>query len=172
MNYYFTIPTPFGDMLAAIDDNASLTGLWFVGQKHYPSVDTSLIDNYLSTCPSTITHTRTTLTEQLQTYASGTLKGFNVPISLHGTPFQVAVWQLLRSIDYGTTTTYGDLAKKIALQLGKPSMSAQAIGQAVGRNPIALVIPCHRVLGSNGKLTGYAGGVERKVAFLQLEGSL
>lgn len=91
-------------------------------------------------------------------------------LSLQGTPFQQKVWQLLLEIPYGSTLTYGELAVRIARETGVERMSAQAIGQAVGRNPIALIIPCHRVVGAGGKLTGYAWGVERKKWLLEMEG--
>ncbi|MCD7755687.1 MAG: methylated-DNA--[protein]-cysteine S-methyltransferase [Firmicutes bacterium] len=91
----------------------------------------------------------------------------SVPIQLVGTPFQNAVWALLRAIPYGETVTYGQLAR----QLG-PAMSAQAVGQAVGRNPVSILVPCHRVIGAGGKLTGYAGGLDKKYALLRLEGAI
>ena len=88
-----------------------------------------------------------------------------------GTPFQRLVWEELRRIPYGTTTTYGALTKKIASALDRPSMSAQAVGSAVGRNPISILIPCHRVVGADGSLTGYAGGLDKKAFLLRLEGA-
>lgn len=88
---------------------------------------------------------------------------------MEGTPLQKAVWEELKRIPFGQTTTYGDLAKAIALQRGQTAMSAQAIGQAVAANPIAIIVPCHRVIGKNGRLTGYASGLERKKALLDLE---
>lgn len=88
---------------------------------------------------------------------------------MEGTSFQKAVWEELKKIPFGQTTTYGNLAKAIACQRGQTNMSAQAIGQAVGANPIAIIVPCHRVVGKSGNLTGYAGGIERKKALLDLE---
>lgn len=172
MNYYFIIPTDFGDMLASINEDSFVTGLWFVGQKHYPSIDPSQIHHHVHTCPPSVTQTRLQLIQELEAYACGSLKHFHLRIKPQGTPFQEAIWHLLTTIEYGTTTTYGALAKKIALQLDRPSMSAQAVGQAVGRNPLTIIIPCHRVLGSDGTITGYAGGTDRKIRLLQLEGSL
>ena len=93
----------------------------------------------------------------------------DLPLKPEGTAFRTLVWDLLLEIPYGKTVSYGDLAKKAADVLGKPRMSAQAVGQAVGANPIAIVIPCHRVLGADGSLTGYAGGIHYKKALLQLE---
>ena len=105
----------------------------------------------------------------LDGYFAGRRPDFAPPLKPQGTPFQELVWQLLLGIPYGATTTYGELAQAVARRLGKERMSAQAVGQAVGHNPIAVIIPCHRVVGSKGQLTGYAGGLERKKALLELE---
>lgn len=105
----------------------------------------------------------------LDDYFAGRRPDFAPPLKPQGTPFQELVWQLLLGIPYGATITYGELAQAVAQRLGKERMSAQAVGQAVGHNPIAVIIPCHRVLGKNGQLTGYAGGLERKKALLALE---
>lgn len=94
----------------------------------------------------------------------------DIPLCLKGTAFEMRVWSLLKTIPYGTTTTYGTLAHKICEQLGREHMSAQAVGGAVGRNPISIIVPCHRVLGAQGQLTGYAGGLKLKQQLLQLEG--
>lgn len=91
-------------------------------------------------------------------------------IRLEGTPFQLMVWELLQEIPYGATTTYGSLATRVAQRMGRAHMSAQAIGGAVASNPISILVPCHRVVGANGRLTGYAGGLERKCALLEREG--
>ena len=91
------------------------------------------------------------------------------PLALCGSDFRKSVWKIIRQIPYGQTMTYGQIAKEMARQMGVAQMSAQAVGSAVGRNPISIIIPCHRVVGSNGSLTGYAGGVERKAALLALE---
>ena len=93
------------------------------------------------------------------------------PLHMSGTPFQMAVWETLREIPYGQTTTYGAIARKIARQRGLSKMSAQAVGQAVGRNELSILVPCHRVVGTNGSLTGYAGGIDKKIQLLQLEGA-
>jgi methylated-DNA-[protein]-cysteine S-methyltransferase len=90
---------------------------------------------------------------------------------LRGTAFQLEVWALLQKIPYGETTTYGALAAALAAKQGLPSMSAQAVGNAVGRNPVSLIVPCHRVVGTSGSLTGYGGGIDRKVKLLELEGA-
>lgn len=105
----------------------------------------------------------------LDQYFSGKKPFIIPPIKLEGTEFRKSVWAVLQTIPYGVTTTYGDIGKEIAKQQGKDTMSAQAVGGAVGHNPISIIIPCHRVIGSNGKLTGYAGGMERKKYMLDLE---
>ena len=107
--------------------------------------------------------------EWLDLYFAGKCPSFTPPLAPKGTPFRQEVWQLLLDIPYGKTTTYGELAGKLAARRGLKSMSAQAVGGAVGHNPISLIIPCHRVLGSDGSLTGYAGGTDKKQALLELE---
>jgi methylated-DNA-[protein]-cysteine S-methyltransferase len=101
---------------------------------------------------------------QLEEYFAGERKAFDLPLDLHGTPFQRAVWERLLEIPYGSTTTYGELAR----ELGRPDR-ARAVGAAVGRTPVPIVVPCHRVVGADGSLTGYGGGLERKSALLALE---
>ncbi|HIR45503.1 MAG TPA: MGMT family protein, partial [Candidatus Ventrisoma faecale] len=96
---------------------------------------------------------------------------FMPPMHMLGTAFQKEVWEILRTIPYGETTTYGGIAAKIAKKRGLPRMSAQAVGNAVGRNELSILIPCHRVVGTNGSLTGYAGGIDKKTALLKLEGA-
>ena len=105
----------------------------------------------------------------LDVYFSGHEPDFTPPLHPAGTPFQRTVWALLGQIPYGETTTYGALAQTLAARGGLASMSAQAVGGAVGHNPISLMIPCHRVVGTNGSLTGYGGGIARKVKLLELE---
>lgn len=106
----------------------------------------------------------------LDVYFSGRAPDFVPPLHLIGTPFQMTVWELLLQIPYGQTVSYGALAKRIASQRGVRRMSAQAVGGAVGRNPIAIIVACHRVIGSDGRLTGYAAGLEKKKALLRCEG--
>lgn len=111
-----------------------------------------------------------TLTEKwLDIYFSGNIPDFLPPLSLKGTDFQMCVWQKLSRIPYGKTVSYGALAKDIAAETGKEKMSARAVGNAVGKNPIAIIIPCHRVIGADGSLTGFAGGLEIKKELLRLE---
>lgn len=105
----------------------------------------------------------------LDSYFRGENPTVTVPLSLEGTSFQQMVWKLLLTIPYGETRSYGSIAKEIAAQLGKEKMSAQAVGQAVGRNPVSILVPCHRVVGRNGNLTGYAGGMEKKIWLLEHE---
>ena len=121
-------------------DDAGLVGLWFAGQKHF--------------APG-LTQAREQETP---------------PLHLTGTEFRMAVWSLLQEIPYGEVTTYGELARQLAQRLEVPHMSAQAVGGAVGHNPISLIVPCHRVIGADGSLTGYAGGVDKKRRLLALEG--
>ncbi|HJV66000.1 MAG TPA: methylated-DNA--[protein]-cysteine S-methyltransferase [Geomonas sp.] len=179
MTYRCTIDTPLGPMTAAAEDDA-IVGLWFDGQKYFPAGAADWTE-----APGLAAFAA--LREQLQCYFSGDLnpiltlalplkgrEGQGAPVKLtldpKGTDFQKAVWEVLLRIPVGTTVTYGDIARQIAAQRGRPSMSAQAVGSAVGHNPISILIPCHRVLGCNGKLTGYAGGLDRKEALLRLEG--
>jgi methylated-DNA-[protein]-cysteine S-methyltransferase len=105
--------------------------------------------------------------EQLRAYFAGELTRFTLPLALHGTPFQRLVWEALGTIPYGTTISYRELAR----QVGRPR-SVRAVGQANGRNPVAIIVPCHRVIGADGRLTGYGGGLERKEALLALEASV
>ena len=107
------------------------------------------------------------MTEQLGAYFAGRLRQFSVPLDMRGTSFQRRVWELLCDIPYGETRSYG----QIAHALGRPN-SARPVGQAIGRNPVAIIVPCHRVIGSNGKLTGYGGGLHKKQALLELEAAV
>ncbi len=161
MKWECSIRTPLGEMIARLEQDG-LCGLWFVGQKYAPddTGDRKRDPNH----PVFVT-----LRSQLTAYFAGQLRGFDMPLAPRGTPFQMAVWALLRTIPSGETTTYGALARRLAEQREGRIPSAQAVGGAVGRNPIAIIIPCHRVVGANGSLTGYAGGLDRKAALLTLE---
>lgn len=163
MIYCSDYSSPLGTITLA-SDGEGLTGLWFSGQKHYGA----------GLSPETICSERPfyAVKRWLDAYFSGARPETLPPLQPQGTLFQRAVWQLLLAIPYGETTTYGALARELACQRGCEHMSAQAVGNAVGRNPISIVIPCHRVLGANGALTGYAGGVERKQWLLALERDL
>lgn len=148
--------TPLGPILLS-SDGTSLTGLWLEGQKYYPE-ELSQTGTFAPDCP-----VFSQVSDWLAAYFAGKRPDPDeVPLSPAGTAFQRQVWTLLREIPYGKTVTYGGLARKMAARLGRESMSAQAVGNAVGRNPISILIPCHRVLGADGSLTGYAGGLERK----------
>jgi len=105
----------------------------------------------------------------LDLYFSGNIPDFTPPLSLNGTAFQLEVWNILLGIPYGQTISYGDIAKQLAARKKVPHMSAQAVGNAVGKNPIPIIVPCHRVIGSDGSLTGYAGGLDKKSFLLSLE---
>ena len=157
--YCKTIATPLGSMLLAAGD-AGLAGLWFEQQRHHPDaagwqVVTS--QRWLDQAE-----------EELQAYFRGLCRRFATPrVAAWGTPFQQRVWDALAAIPWGATTSYGALAA----QLHQPQ-AARAVGAAVGRNPWSVMVPCHRVLGSDGSLTGYAGGLERKRDLLRREGVL
>jgi methylated-DNA-[protein]-cysteine S-methyltransferase len=150
---------PLGAMLVAATDQG-VCGVWFVGQRHGPDATAWRED---------AAHPMLRLAvQQLEQWFAGQRKDFELPLDLRaGTPFQQSVWQALLAIPRGGTTSYAALAR----ELGRPR-AARAIGAAVGRNPVSIVVPCHRVLGTGGALTGYAGGLERKTALLQLEGAL
>lgn len=162
MQYTSRYLSPLGRMLLA-SDGESLTGLWFEGQKYYPV--------HLSHQPKEQElPVFSTAARWLDVYFDGQNPTFDVPVRFDGTAFQNDVWRILAAIPYGQTLTYGDIAKILAAQRGLAHMSAQAVGGAVGHNPISIIVPCHRVIGTNGSLTGYAGGLDRKRALLALEG--
>jgi len=152
-----TIDTPLGPALIARSAKG-LTGFWFEGQKDHPGdlpqVPNNPDDPLLQACQT-----------QMRAYFEGRNLQFDLPLDLHGTPFQQRVWQALLHIGPGHLSTYGELAR----QLGSPQAS-RAVGAAVGLNPVSVIVPCHRVVGSQRTLTGYAGGLDRKVALLQREG--
>lgn len=158
MQYMSRYASPLGGITLA-SDGQHLTGLWFDGQKYFPA----------------LAHEERMLPvfEQcslwLDAYFRGENPDFMPSLVLHGSPFRLAVWEVLRTIPYGETVTYRDVARELARQRGLAHMSAQAVGSAVGHNPISILVPCHRVVGANGSLTGYAGGIEKKLALLRLE---
>lgn len=161
MDYIYHYTSPLGGITLA-SDGKSLTGLWFDGQKHF--ADTLSAENSEAELPifgQTI--------RWLDIYFSGKNPDFTPPLKMRTTPFGKAVWEIMLTIPYGETITYGEIADKIAKQKGIERMSAQAVGGAVGRNSISLIIPCHRVVGTNGSLTGYAGGIDKKIKLLTLE---
>ena len=150
-----TIDSPLGAILLARTAKG-LAGAWFEGQKHHPGTFAAPErpeDALLAQAAA-----------QLQTYFAGGDHGFDLPLDLHGTPFQRAVWGALLAIDAGDTRSYGEIAAAIG-----SASAVRAVGGAVGRNPVSVIVPCHRVVGRDGSLTGYAGGVQRKQALLALE---
>jgi methylated-DNA-[protein]-cysteine S-methyltransferase len=162
MNYIHHYASPLGGITLASDGD-SLTGLWFDGQKHFPH-------NLAAESTEAELPVFTQTVNWLDAYFSGKEPDFMPPISLHTTPFRKAVYDILLTIPYGHTMTYGEIANIIAEQRGIQRMSAQAVGGAVGHNPIGIIIPCHRVIGADGSLTGYAGGLDRKIKLLESEG--
>lgn len=162
-------PSPLGNIVLA-SDGASLVGLCFDGQpstprwlgSHFPAIPVAdradVADPVLRQA-----------SEWLDAYFGGAKLPSAPPLALIGTPFQRAVWRLLLSIPYGQTTTYGALAAELARTFGHDRMSAQAVGHAVACNPVMLIVPCHRVVGAGGRLSGYAGGQERKQRLLRME---
>jgi methylated-DNA-[protein]-cysteine S-methyltransferase len=148
--------SPLGPMLLAASD-AGLAGVWFEGQRHLPDCSAWPVE------PENLLLRKAML--QLDEYFTGTRTRFELPLDLQGgTAFQQSVWQALLSIPPGGTTSYGALSRSVG-----QAAAVRAVGAAVGRNPVSIVVPCHRVLGSDGSLTGYAGGLERKEALLRLE---
>ena len=155
--------SPFGPMTLAAT-HAGLAGVWFDGQRHLPPE--------LATPTSWPANTRHPVlkktTEQLTQYFAGRRQVFDLPLDLSGgTAFQQSVWQALLTIKSGHTSSYGSISKSVG-----NAAAVRAVGAAVGRNPISIIVPCHRVLGADGSLTGYAGGLDRKTALLRLEGVL
>ena len=157
MQYTRHYLSPLGDILLA-SDGEGLTGLWFEGQKFYArGLDAEHEEKSLPVFERAA--------DWLDTYFSGKEPGYTPPLRLSGTPFQRRVWEKLLEIPYGGRETYGDLARRCGLS----GAAARAVGGAVGRNPVSVIVPCHRVVGADGSLTGYAGGTERKAKLLALE---
>jgi methylated-DNA-[protein]-cysteine S-methyltransferase len=150
-----TITTPLGGLLLARTEQG-LAGAWFTDQKyHVGTLDAPERphDELLKRAA-----------DQLGAYFAGESNGFDLPLDLHGTPFQQSVWRALLTIGHGATRSYGDVARQLGLPAG-----VRAVGSAVGKNPVSVIVPCHRVVGSDGALTGYAGGLDRKRSLLLLE---
>lgn len=159
MEYIYSYSSPLGKITMS-SDSQSLTGLWFDGQKYFPH---SLKGNekLIPVFKDTI--------KWLDIYFTGRCPEFTPPLKLKGTQFRKLIWNMLLDIPYGTTVTYKDIAENTAYCKSIAHMSAQAVGGAVGHNPISIIVPCHRVVGSNGSLTGYAGGIDKKLKLLTLE---
>ena len=162
MIYKTHYDSPLGGMLLSAGDKG-LTGLWFDGQKYFAY-------GLAEACEEQENSILTEAKRWLDIYFSGKEPEFDLPISLSGTDFQKKVWGILCTIPYGKTMTYGQIAVQLAAEQGAAHMSAQAVGGAVGHNPLSIIVPCHRVVGTNGSLTGYAGGIDRKIKLLTLEG--
>lgn len=161
MQYTSRYASPLGSILLAADD-IGLVGLWFEGQKYFAhGLEKTHEEKELPLFAK--------VKRWLDIYFSGQQPQFTVPLHFIGTAFQKEVWELLCTIPYGQTTTYGAIAKQLAAKRGLPQMSAQAVGGAVGHNKISIIVPCHRVVGKNGSLTGYAGGIDKKAELLRLE---
>ena len=163
MTYTQHYDSPLGGILLSADDEG-LTGLWFDGEKYFalglPKEHEARETDILRAAA-----------RWLDVYFSGREPDFTPPLHPVGSDFRQRVWKKLLEIPYGETTTYGELAKSLAADLGLERMSAQAVGGAVGHNEISVIIPCHRVVGASGSLTGYAGGISKKLSLLRLEGA-
>ena len=153
--------SPLGGILLAADE-IGLTGLWFDGQKYFAR---DLPAECIDRDAPILSEAR----HWLDIYFTGKEPDFLPPLHPMGSAFRQSVWEILLRIPYGQTTTYGEIARQLAEKKGLSQMSAQAVGGAVGHNEISIIIPCHRVVGTNGSLTGYAGGIGRKVKLLELE---
>lgn len=163
MSYQTTYASPVG-LLTLASDGDNLNGLWLENQKHFAEnfPEVWVADAHLPVFEAT--------KKWLDDYFSGQQPAItHLPLAPIGSEFRQAVWRLLQEIPYGQVMTYGEIAKKIAAEMGRKTMSSQAVGGAVGHNPISIIIPCHRVIGSDGNLTGYAGGIENKIKLLTLE---
>ena len=157
--------SPLGSLLLAAEEN-QLKGLWIKGQKYYAA---ALPEG----CEQRETPLLTSVCRWLDSYFAGENPDpKHIPLAPAGSAFRQIVWGILREIPYGQVTTYREVARQAAQKMGRQSMSAQAVGGAVGHNPISILIPCHRVIGSDHSLTGYAGGLEKKRWLLELEGAV
>ncbi len=162
MHYTTTYNSPIGEITLA-SNGQKLTGVWFGGQRFFAD---NLPERHEEKELPVLTQTK----QWLDIYFTGKEPDFTPPVAMEGiSPFRKRVWEIMQTIPYGKTMTYGQIARQIEQETGK-RVSAQAVGGAVGHNSIGIVIPCHRVVGTNGSLTGYAGGLDKKIALLQLEG--
>lgn len=165
MFYTAHYSSPLGELMLA-SDGENLVGLWMQEQKYFAA---TLTQEEVTERPdlTILTHTK----RWLDDYFSGKTPAISdLPLAPSGSPFRKTVWEILCDIPYGEVVTYGEVAKKAAARMNKASMSGQATGGAVGHNPISIIIPCHRVVGANGSLTGYAGGIDKKISLLEHEG--
>lgn len=164
MNYLTSYSSPLG-MITMASDGDKLIGVWLEGQKYFaesiikPTIENDDLEIFIST------------KQWLDRYFEGEKPNTSeLSLEASGGEFRKIVWDILCEIPYGETITYGEIAKKVAIKMNKKSMSSQAVGGAVGHNPISIIIPCHRVVGANGNLTGYAGGIDKKIRLLEHEG--
>jgi methylated-DNA-[protein]-cysteine S-methyltransferase len=165
MFYSTSYASPLG-AITLVSDGKNLVGLWIAGQKYFAATIQGVIEEK----PELPIFAKTK--EWLDAYFVGKNPAISeLSLAPVGSEFRKAVWDILCEIPYGKCTTYGEIAKKMADQMGKKNMSSQAVGGAVGHNPVSIIIPCHRVVGSNGSLTGYAGGIDKKVKLLEHEGA-
>ena len=174
MSYLYRYASPVGGLTLSSDGDA-LTGLWFDGQKYFMEAygaDGKRVALSLEGCREAPLPVFEEAKAWLDCYFGGGVPDFTPPLRLYGTAFRKAVWELLLGVPYGHTVTYGELAAASAERLGRVRMSARAIGNAVGRNPISIIVPCHRVTGAGGKLTGYSAGLDTKARLLALERTL
>ncbi len=161
MQYTSKYQSPLGEIIIAADEE-SLTGLWFAGQKYF----TVYFDKEIEEKEIPILKDAK---KWLDIYFSGKEPSFKLPFHFNGTDFQKQVWEILYSIPYGKTITYGEIADILAKRNGLKRMSAQAVGGAVGKNKISIIVPCHRVIGAHGNLTAYTGRIDKKIALMKIE---
>lgn len=164
MVYLSNYQSPFG-VISLISDENNLLALWFEGQKYSQSLYQA--GSIQKGSSPVLTASKKWLDDY---FANKKPSSASLPLAPIGGEFRKQVWKLLLQIPYGEVTTYGEIARQVAKIQGRESMSSQAVGGAVGHNPISIIIPCHRVVGSNGSLTGYAGGINLKIKLLELEG--
>ncbi len=158
MTHFTHVDSPLGPMLVTARPEG-IAGVFFVGQKYSPAVEADWRE---APGDALLAAAR----REIEEYFLAGRRHFDLPLALRGTPFQVRVWHALREIPSGTTMTYGEVTARV----GAPAAAARAVGAAIGRNPVSVIVPCHRVVGADGSLTGYAGGLDRKRALLGLEG--
>jgi len=164
MYYLSTYDAPIGE-ISLLSDSKNLVGLWCETQDPVCLACEKIIEEEVEVLLQT--------KDWLRCYFAGEKpSAHELPLSATGTDFQRRIWKMLSEIPYGETVTYGELARRVARDLGKPKMSAQAVGGAVGRNPLPIIVPCHRVVGTNGKLVGYTGGLDLKTWLLKHEGAI
>ncbi len=163
MYYKTSYESPVGKIFIVSDEH-NIIGIWIEGQKYF--FETFKETDFLDCSNEVLEKAK----QWLNRYFKGEKTSIDeIPLAPKGSEFRQRVWKILCEIPYGKVITYGDIAKRIAEETGKKSMSAQAVGNAVGHNPISIIIPCHRVIGSNGNLTGYAGGIDKKIQLLKIE---